>query len=590
MTFSDDRDSRLDELLRATLRGEADSIQPAGDGLARIQSRIDARRSRLTWMRPLAVLGGAAVVAVAGFTAYAVTRSTGPNASVITQGSPSPSASVTNVTPTPSPSKTVKPAPAFPSSGFYPFSSSAQEASWESQQGPAAQPWLLDPTLTAKYFVADFVHAPSVTKVIRVQHTSTDAHVTLGRTITGSQVTANVTTVHLVRVGKAWVVVGASDPRQELLVGSPASGARITSPVTVRGPQFGVETSIQVDVRSMSGRISVGAPKTVSFGAGTPPWSTKLVLSTPTDAHGAVVATETSSADGGPGRIVAIGVQFDSSTLVSYPQYFYGINNGRVAKFSSRTGASLSYLTATQPGGGATDPQLVGDRVYYLQGAGTCSNTLMSVSTSGGAPQQVQTPQSGYTITSYAVSADGTRVAVFDSECSPGDSQPQGLLVSTVVGTNTTNTVSFQAFPPVVVADPSWEPDGQHLDAIVRTGNLSSVVRYDAFAARSWSDATSACPEFDRTQAGEPTAIEVDSTGALWFAAQAGGATSVYRCIGGAPAEVFSTSAPPDDVDVTAGGGAVLLADNNGKLWRWTNGGTTATPLTTTVAVHAATW
>src|SRR3954447_6735641 len=72
MTYPRDPDSGLEELLRSTLHGEAETVTPSGDGLARIQQRTAARGRRL-WLRPVAVVGGAAVAAVAGFTAYAVT-------------------------------------------------------------------------------------------------------------------------------------------------------------------------------------------------------------------------------------------------------------------------------------------------------------------------------------------------------------------------------------------------------------------------------------------------------------------------------------------------------------------------------------
>ncbi len=50
--------------LRDVLGNEARSIQPSGDGLARIREKIRARRqSRRSWLRPLAVAGAAAATA-----------------------------------------------------------------------------------------------------------------------------------------------------------------------------------------------------------------------------------------------------------------------------------------------------------------------------------------------------------------------------------------------------------------------------------------------------------------------------------------------------------------------------------------------
>jgi len=50
--------------LRDVLGNEARSIQPSGDGLARIREKIrDRRRERRAWLRPLAVAGAAAATA-----------------------------------------------------------------------------------------------------------------------------------------------------------------------------------------------------------------------------------------------------------------------------------------------------------------------------------------------------------------------------------------------------------------------------------------------------------------------------------------------------------------------------------------------
>src|SRR3954471_15812105 len=99
MTYPRDPDSGLEELLRSTLHGEAETVTPSGDGLARIQQRTAARGRRL-WLRPVAVVGGAAVPPVAGFTAYAVTSShdNGPDSVAI--DNPPPVATSPVVTPT----------------------------------------------------------------------------------------------------------------------------------------------------------------------------------------------------------------------------------------------------------------------------------------------------------------------------------------------------------------------------------------------------------------------------------------------------------------------------------------------------------
>ncbi|HET6910912.1 MAG TPA: hypothetical protein VFH54_16395, partial [Mycobacteriales bacterium] len=103
MTFPDERDQGLEQLLRTALHGEAESVTPGGDGLARIQQRVNARRARRMWLRPLAAVGAVAIVGGAGFGAYALTRPPQHSDSVVS-ASP-PASSQPSVTPSPTPTK-----------------------------------------------------------------------------------------------------------------------------------------------------------------------------------------------------------------------------------------------------------------------------------------------------------------------------------------------------------------------------------------------------------------------------------------------------------------------------------------------------
>src|SRR3954469_3773507 len=386
MTNPREPDSRLEDLLRSSLHGEAETISSSGDGLARIQQRTAARGRRL-WLRPVAVVGGAAVAAVAGFTAYAVTSAHDNGPDSVAADTPTAIASTPDVTPSATQSSTPPPpaGPVFPATAFYPFTSAAQEQSWEAQRGYVAQPWVLDPVASAKKFVQQYVQATDVKTVLSQHVAGKNAAITLGRSIAdaSSLRPVKVTTVQLQRFGKAWLVVAAVDPTGYLKISSPSGGARVTSPATVTGSAFGVEEVVRVDVATIGTRFST-SPGRAQFGNGTKSWSTSVAFAQPADPRGAVVVTENSLADSGTSRIVVKGVTFDSAQS-GYPQYFYGIKNDRVTKFSSRTGDAISYLTPPEPGGGASDPQLVGDRVYYLSGSGTCANELRWVSVNGGA-------------------------------------------------------------------------------------------------------------------------------------------------------------------------------------------------------------
>src|SRR5437764_10839775 len=213
MTFPRDPDSSLEELLRSSLHGEAETISPSGDGLARIQQRTAARGRRL-WLRPVAVVGGAAVAAVAGFTAYAVTSAnhSGDDSLLSKQPTVVPSTPQTSPFPTATTSNTPPPAgPVFPATAFYPFTSAAQEQSWEAQRGYVAQPWVLDPIASAKNFVKSYVVVNDVTTLMGKHVAGRTASVTLGRSIAdaSSLRPVKVTTVQLERFGKAWLVIGS---------------------------------------------------------------------------------------------------------------------------------------------------------------------------------------------------------------------------------------------------------------------------------------------------------------------------------------------------------------------------------------------
>src|SRR6059058_3630049 len=231
MTNPREPDSRLEDLLRSSLHGEAETISPSGDGLARIQQRTAARGRRL-WLRPVAVVGGAAVAAVAGFTAYAVTSSQDNGPDSVAANNPTPPATSPAITPTATQSSTPPPpaGPVFPATAFYPFTSAAQEQSWEAQRGYVAQPWVLDPVAAAKKFVQQYVQATDVKTVFSSHVAGKNAAITLGRSLADASSVrpVKVSTVQLQRFGKAWLVVAAVDPSGYLKISSPTGGARVT--------------------------------------------------------------------------------------------------------------------------------------------------------------------------------------------------------------------------------------------------------------------------------------------------------------------------------------------------------------------------
>ena len=123
----------------------------------------------------------------------------------------------------------------FPATAFYPFTSAAQEQSWEAQRGYVAQSWATDPVAAAKKFVQQYVQATDVKTVLSQKVAGKTASITLGRSIAdaSSLRPLKVTTVQLQRFGKAWLVIDAADPNGFLKISSPSGGAHVTSPVQV---------------------------------------------------------------------------------------------------------------------------------------------------------------------------------------------------------------------------------------------------------------------------------------------------------------------------------------------------------------------
>lgn len=571
---TDDRNESLEALLRDALTDEAEGVLPAGDGLSRIQQRIGARQSRLRWLRPTVAVGSAATVAAITFGAYVALSDTnndkvqiGPNVGSETPSTSAPAVPTTNTE--------------FPELAIFPFTSAAAEQQWETDLADGGSNWQTQPVDVATRWVADFLDAPSVDRVL--SQTPVDGgdavDVTLGRVIEGENPNAvPVTKVHLVQFGKAWIVTDASDPMGYLTVSTPEPGAAISSPVDVTGPAFGVDEGLKVEVRDATSSTSYGDANT-SFGGGSGNWSVSVHFQDPTGIVGALVATDISNADGGPSRIVVERVTFAQSDLPPYPSYFYAVKNGRITEFAANTGDSLRYLTAEEPGGGPSDLQLADTDVYYLQGGGTCTNALMTVPTTSkgnGTGTVVVSPDTGYVITAYAVSEKS--ISTFEQACDPARS-PAAKLVTSQRGRGVRhNVMDFPSLPPTLETDPSFEVPGtvQYLDAIVRTGNNASLARYDVYGDNDPRLFQNACSGFDVND-GMPVAIETDGTGRMWFAVQTGSSMQVVQCDagGGKPSVAFTIKGQdqPQDLDVASDGSAVLLTDADGKVWRWAGSG-----------------
>ena len=563
----EDRYDDFDELLRSALRDEADTITPAGDGLSRIQQRVQQRGLRQRWMRPALALGSLAALAVIGVGVAVFVNNSGDD-KVSVGGNPTPAPSDTAAT-------LPAVAPDFPELAIFPFTTATAEQGWEQDysNGGGTQ-WEADPAQVATHWVQDYLDQPSVDRVVDTTDDGNDKLVTLGRVLQAeSHQLFKVTTVRLTPFNNSWIVTGASDPNGLLSIDSPDPGGTVITPVTVSGPAFGVDEVAKIDVRDATSATSYGS-NNASFGNGSPPWHVAVNFNRPSSPIGVLVAVNLSAADGDPSRIVAQQIRFSPAQPNQPPPYFYAIKNNRITQFASRTGDSIKYLSAEQPGGGLEDPQVYGSDVYYLQGAGTCANALMKVSTSADGSANgdiVASPQDGYIISSYAVGDAG--VSTYEVACDPARS-PQARLIMTPT-TGEQNLIEFKALPPQIVADPSYEAGGNAtLDAVVRTGTEGYLARYSS-SEKSPTPSSRACTGLGPDD-GQPQALEVDSTGQLWVALQTGSSMDVVRCgANGKPKLAFTVPGQdqPMDLDVTSDGSAVLLTDDNGKVWRWNGSG-----------------
>lgn len=323
------------DLLRQVLAAEAETIRPAGDGLARIQERVQRRRFRLRLLRP--VLAAASLVALvaggvvgaqlleSGVDELRVPPAAGPRPSAAAAATvpssaatptPSKSRGVEKVQPPSTPSAQPSSLPAVPDMlTIWPYATRREAAAKATEaMRSGAMPWLLDPKQSALLFVQNFLRRPEVDVVTATRPLLAGIGVTVGRRIAGGSQVFEVTTVYLVRVSAAsnapYVVVGAS--ANYLTIDSPVAAAAVRSPVSVAGTITGVDEVVRAELRVLSRPDPLGTG-TVPAGGQDSPWSLTLAFTGSVDRAGALVASTDSPADGGVARIVAQAVSLAPS-------------------------------------------------------------------------------------------------------------------------------------------------------------------------------------------------------------------------------------------------------------------------------------
>jgi hypothetical protein len=169
-----------------------------------------------------------------------------------------------------------------PRSRFYvplwPFVSVAAATRWQREEGKAGhQPWHLDAGQVAVAFTRQYLKFTGVDRVIRKTVTADDAHVSLGLIVEGTTA-GTAAVIHLVRIGSGagqpWEVVGTDDTAEFSLT-TPRYGSTVSGAITVGGRITGIDESIRVTARQLSGPVASYCCRP----AGDPgPWSVPLRL------------------------------------------------------------------------------------------------------------------------------------------------------------------------------------------------------------------------------------------------------------------------------------------------------------------------
>jgi hypothetical protein len=405
-------EDRLRELLH-----EHDDVPVTGDGLSRIQQRLEARRSRV--LVPAAALAGVVVAAAVGVYAVSVTDdgTVRPRPAVRRTPQPSPTSTVCSggLCPEPRPSPSV-PLTAVTTSGDglpgWPFTTDAQAADWVAS--PGERRWAADPVQVTQHLLDDLLELPG------------EAVGTAGRGGDVVQVVVKaagrpVSTVQLEQVGRGtngpWSVTGAS--AEDVSITTPKAGGDVASPLTVTGRVTGYDESVRV-------RLFTGAGAQLADGhapAGAEqPWSQPLRWSQSTWTVGLLTA----STYDGKGDLHALavtpvrrggagspGVPASGTTVVA-------IQEGHVVLADALTGARLRQLSYPPEGDVDSDPGRGGtDGVVWARTKGDgCTSSIIRIGLAHGAagvtvdakPRHRRLP---------ALSSGGSRLAWVEDDCSP---------------------------------------------------------------------------------------------------------------------------------------------------------------------------
>ncbi|HVF04038.1 MAG TPA: hypothetical protein VNA20_04280 [Frankiaceae bacterium] len=358
-----------DDKIRAILRMEADAVEPSPAGWDAIQQGVASRRARPWWTFGAALAGAAAVFL--GVTTYVAVTDRPQREAGVGPASP-PAASVSGV-PTPAPSALVQPVTDAPLDAIWPLTTRSDVTVWEAD--PETYPALKTAKGAALAFARTYLGIPEA-EVLGKEQPGESVWEARNGTLAASQLTVRGFGTD----GDApYVVVRAH--HDALLIATPKVGAYVSGVFDASGTFEGVEPAIDVHLRGDSPTISGATVRAESSANG---WTARVSAAGRTGT-GSLLVTAPSGLDGSVAAAAAVPVRFGQPVE---PKVFVAARDGRIALLSVDNGAVVRWLTAAEPGAGASDPELSDDgkSVVYVQSAGTCASEIRSVPVGGGEP------------------------------------------------------------------------------------------------------------------------------------------------------------------------------------------------------------
>jgi hypothetical protein len=561
-------DDEYTDRLREAFRAEAEEIVPAGDGLARIRERTARRGAIMRWVRPVAVVGGAAVIAAGIAIGFALT---GNDDTRLRQNPAPPAASSSETPSTATPTPPTLPVAGAPTLAvglpLWPYADGSAAAA---AKGTAQD---VDPATVALRFTTVHLGFTDNNLVLGTTKSSDgkQAWVSIGYHTEGSR-TATAAVIHVVQWSDGpWEVVGTRDTTLSLT--QPSYGATGSSPMTAGGKITGVDESIRVAVQQSSSNQPLGVACCAPAGGSASPWSESVSFKSST----AQVLTVVASTGGHlvqHERWALTAVRNTSASNSSAaPATFVAVSQGRIGVFNTSNGALVRWLTS---GSGASDPQHVGNNLYFLQHVSSCANTIQRVPLAGGSTSRVLASPSGATVSGYGVDSAG-RIAALLARCSDNAQQ----LYVTDSQAHRTHSTAYAAQPPGAEANPVWvEEDPRsavgstlQLAVVVRTGTQAHVSLLDPFTATSVNRGTTQCGD---PNAGLPGSVAA-SFRQLYTSVFNGGHLLVLKCNGSNASQWFATSlsSPADGLAADASGDVIVGASGagtGGDIAIWSGG------------------